>query len=228
MGSEAEGLAEFIDRPTPEEEIRSEERRRFRWYVILTTLVALVAGTVIGRFGFQPVESTSDEPLAPPAAWNTVRPAPSEGTFPPSPTPALLRVYVSGAVEVPGVVEIPQGSLLRDALDAVGGPTVDADLNAINLATPLHDNDHVIVPTLSTNVETETTPPTVGENLININTASAAELETLPHIGPARAQDIIDYRETHGPFASIGEIQQVKGIGPSTFADIEHLITVGP
>jgi competence protein ComEA len=143
----------------------------------------------------------------------------------------LLQIYVSGAVTTAQVISVPKGSLVVDAVDAVGGAAPDADLDALNLAEPLNNYQHVLVPTRSTPAP-ESTPPPAAEvttpDRVNINTASAAELETLPHIGPSRAQNILAYREAHGPFNAIEEIKNVKGIGDATFADLAPLITVSP
>ena len=139
-----------------------------------------------------------------------------------------LSVYVTGAVVSPGVVAVPAGSLLADAVEAVGGVTSEADLESLNLAAPLMDNQHIVVPRRVVQATVETATETgSGNALVNINTATSAELETLPHIGPAMAQRIIDYREANGPFARIEDVQNVAGIGESRYADLAPLITVG-
>jgi competence protein ComEA len=146
-------------------------------------------------------------------------------------TPELLQVYVSGAVTTAQVITLPQGSLVRDALEAIGGPAPHADLNAINLAEPVRDYQHVLVPERAheSAVGAKTVPAAeTSSTRVNLNTADAAELETLPHIGPSRAEDILAYRETNGPFTSVEEIKNVKGIGDATFADLAPLITVDP
>jgi competence protein ComEA len=149
----------------------------------------------------------------------------------PSPTPAPIRVYVSGAVRSPSVCELPVGATVEDAVGAAGGPTADADLACINLALELQDQQHVHVPK-----EGEADPPPVlsgggseqgGTGPININTATADELETLPGVGEVTAQRIVAYREENGPFESIEEIQEVAGIGAKTFEGMRDLIAVG-
>jgi competence protein ComEA len=181
------------------------------------------------------------------------RPAPKPIELAPPPTPVPLRVYVLGAVVTEGVYELAPGSIVRDALAAAGGLTERADAGALNLAQPLSDGDRVEVPEIPPTrtpppptvtvgpgtptptpapTETETPLPSrgitipVAGGLININTATAADLETLPRIGPALAQRIIDYRTANGPFARIEDIQNVRGIGPATFDQIKDLITV--
>ena len=155
-------------------------------------------------------------------------------TPPYTPTPAPIRVYVSGAVRMPAVYELPLGSIVQDAVNAAGGPTSDADLDHINLALELCDQQQVYVPRRG---ETNPPPPVSGgdpassgqeETLVNINTALAAELEILPRIGPALAGRIVEYREANGPFETIEQIQNVPGIGPATFEGLKDMITAGP
>jgi competence protein ComEA len=155
----------------------------------------------------------------------------------PTPTPAPLRVYVTGAVRQPDVYLFPAGSIVKEAIAAAGGATDDADLDRINLAVQLQDQQQVYVPRRGE--EARSVLPLVvgsaadGEDgrsgsvpFVNINAASVAELETLPGIGPTYAQRIVEYRQANGPFAAVEEIMEVKGIGPGTFAKLEGLITV--
>jgi competence protein ComEA len=135
---------------------------------------------------------------------------------------AQLAVYVSGAVVNPGVYYLPEQSRVQDALHAAGGPTVDADLDRVNLAQRLHDEDHIYFPTQGEEKVPLTNTTGSAGALI-----SAAELEALPGIGPTLAQGIVEYREGHGPFATIEEITDVQGIGQGIFEDIRSLITVG-
>jgi competence protein ComEA len=155
----------------------------------------------------------------------------------PAPTPEPLRVHVAGAVVRPGVYELGDNSRVEDAVDAAGGFVVEADKNALNLAAHLEDGERIDIPYVAGFIPdeaegfvviTEGTPsPLAGEELVNINTASLQELDTLPGIGPTIAQRIIDYRTRNGPFATINDIVNVPGIGSATFAEIQALITVG-
>jgi competence protein ComEA len=152
----------------------------------------------------------------------------------PTPTPAPLRVYVSGAVQTPEVYFLPPGSLVRDAIRAAGGPAPDADLNRINLARELSDQQQIYVPRRGE----ENPVPVISEGvpartastrpLININTATVEELQELPRVGPALAQRIVAYREMYGPFQTPEDLMRVSGIGESIFAAIRDYITVGP
>jgi competence protein ComEA len=157
---------------------------------------------------------------------------PPSATPPPTPTPRPLRVHVAGAVERPGVYELRAGSIVLEAIEAAGGPAPGAEPGRINLALELRDQQQVYLPAAG---EPGAPPPVSGGvgggkgggEAININTATPAELEALPRIGPATAAKIVAYRETNGPFESIEEIQDVPGIGPATFEGLKELITVG-
>jgi competence protein ComEA len=154
------------------------------------------------------------------------------------PTQAPLQVHVIGAVLRPGVYIFAEGSRVQDAVTAAGGATSDADLNALNLAALLEDGQQLNVPSsVGAGAAPSPTagfrvlpppasPPTPGAQLININTASAGELASLPGIGPTTAQRIVDYRTQNGPFARIEDLLNVAGIGPATFDNIRALITV--
>lgn len=142
-----------------------------------------------------------------------------------TPTPRPLRVYVSGAVQQPDVYVLPPDSILKDAVMAAGGPASDADLDRINLASPVTDGQHVYVPRLGEEdlpVEPPSRLPASGK--VNINTADAASLESLPGIGPTLAQRILDYRQASGPFERIEDVMEVSGIGPGIFEQIRDLI----
>ncbi len=142
-----------------------------------------------------------------------------------SPSPATVVVHVAGWVRDPGVYELPEGDRVIDALRAAGGPRRGADLQALNLAAPLADGVQILVPRRSAGGTTPAGPSQAG-GAININTASAAELEALPGIGPVLAQAIVDYRTENGPFTSVDELEEVSGIGPATLEEVRDLVTV--
>lgn len=156
----------------------------------------------------------------------TAAPLPSVTPTLPTSTPGPIRVTVDGAVVEPGAYTLPPGGLVDDAVRAAGGPTADADLERINLARALHNGQRVHVPRFGEILPTPTPYGLSADGRIDINLADAALLETLPGIGPAIAQRIIEYREMNGPFATIEGIQEVSGIGPATFEEIKDLVTV--
>jgi competence protein ComEA len=170
-------------------------------------------------------------------------------TLVPTPTEAPMVVYISGAVNRPGVYSLPPGARIADAVQAAGGTLPVADLDAVNLAARLADEDHIIIPRKG-----EAPPAPVQSNprqsgvrsgpnptpapasaptsasrgsKINVNTATAAELEALPGIGPALAARIVAYRQANGPFHSVEELRRVQGIGEAILARIRDLVTTG-
>jgi competence protein ComEA len=147
--------------------------------------------------------------------------------------PVSINVYVTGAVLHSAVYALPQGSIVRDAMAAAGGATKDADLIAINLAAPLEDGEQVTVPakspdgtsTVVSSTSSASSTSTVHAR-ISINRGTLADLDTLPGIGPVKAQAILDYRAQHGLFKRLEDLQNVKGIGTKTYEDLKSLITL--
>lgn len=144
------------------------------------------------------------------------------------PTQAHAVAYIVGEVINPGVYEFQPGMRVDDLISRAGGPSSRADLSLLNLASMVTDGQKITVPAFGD-------PPVAVENagktaplpgLIDINTADMGELTSLPGIGEDRANAILSYREAHGGFRSIEEIQEVNGIGKATFEEIKHLITV--
>lgn len=141
-----------------------------------------------------------------------------------SQTPALITVHVIGAVEKPGIYQVPSGSRVYEAINQAA-PKPEADQSAVNLAQVLSDGQQVVVPLIGENREIGHDAATAG--LINLNTASAAELaDRLPGIGPTLAQRIVDYRQQYGRFRAIDDIKNVPGIGDKRFQELKHLLTV--
>ncbi|MFC7405956.1 helix-hairpin-helix domain-containing protein [Georgenia alba] len=144
-------------------------------------------------------------------------------------------VHVAGEVREPGVVELPGGSRVADAVEAAGGARQEADLGAVNLARVLVDGEQVYVPLVG-----EAAPPAdagaagldpggaagAAGGLVNLNTATAAELEELPGIGPALAASILEWRDLNGAFATVEDLDLVSGIGPATMEELRPLVTV--
>jgi competence protein ComEA len=190
---------------------------RAAFLVVVGAVVFVVIYTILKR----------PEPASPPLVI-TLQPRPTDE--PATPTPATINVYVSGAVENPDVYPLPLNAIVKDAIAAAGGATDEADLDRINLALHLADQQQVYVPRKG---EAAPPPPdgaapAAAAEMININTASVEELDKLPGIGPSIAKAIIDYRTTKGPFKQIEDINEVKGIGDALYAKIKDQITVGP
>ena len=134
------------------------------------------------------------------------------------PTPSPLTVHVDGAVTNPGVYTLPPGSRAEDAISAAGGL---AGESSINLAMPLSDGQQIIVQEKAS--ETAAEPAT--DPLIDLNSATQEQLETLPGIGPARASAIIDFRDRNGPIRFLDDLLLVSGIGPATIESLRPLVT---
>ena len=143
----------------------------------------------------------------------------------PAPTQAPLVVDVGGAVKMPGVYTLAPGSRVQDAITMAGGLTPEADPSTINLAAKLRDGQKVLVPAIVAEIAPAASLPDAAYP-IDLNTATVAELDSLPGIGSTRAQDIIAYREAHGEFKSIDELKQVGGIGDTIFERIKDFIFV--
>jgi competence protein ComEA len=145
---------------------------------------------------------------------------------PTTPVPTPLMVHVSGAVRSPGLVSLPAGSRVVDAVTAAGGATSAADQSGINLAARVIDGQQIVV---ATRGAAPTNPPAAGGAAatapVSLSTATAAQLETLPRIGPALAARIIAYRDAHGGFRSVDDLGQVGGIGPKTLAGLRDMVT---
>lgn len=178
---------------------------RYRWAVVVLLAVPLAVGigVLIGQ------RTDDPDPLV-------IEP----GTL----TPGELQVYVTGAVNNPGVYPLSDGSRWIDALAAAGGATAEADLTRVNLAKRAADEDEIVVPRVGD-------PAVLGasqapESLVNINTAGVDALQALPGIGEVRAQEIIQSRTTEGAFAAVEDLVTRKLVSQSVFDQIAAMITV--
>ncbi|MGI9824792.1 ComEA family DNA-binding protein [Agromyces sp. Marseille-Q5079] len=145
-----------------------------------------------------------------------------------------LLVHVLGAVAEPGLVELDPGARVVDAVAAAGGFTADADPAGVNLARPVVDGEQLVVFAIG---ELPAAPAAGGagaasgggaasDGLVHLNTADVAALDTLPRIGPALAQRILDYREANGPFTSVDQLLDVTGIGDAVFSGLAELVAL--
>lgn len=150
--------------------------------------------------------------------------------------PEEISVYICGNVKSPGVIKVQEGTRLDKAIEMVGGAGEKADLNAVNLAYRLIDEDMIYIPEKGEKPQEagKTTPgvstiKNVTENRsgkVNINTAGESELDTIQGVGPATAKAIIQYRNQIGAFNSIEDIKNVKGIGDAKYSSMKDSITV--
>lgn len=146
-------------------------------------------------------------------------------------TPAPARtviVHVVGAVRRPGLYELPEGSRVDRAIRRAGGPKKKAALELLNLAAPLADGQQVVLPTRATSsaavAAAEGVATTGASSPVHLNTATFAELDSLPGVGPVTAQKILDYRQAHGAFQSVEELDAVAGIGPTRLEQLRELV----
>ena len=147
-----------------------------------------------------------------------------------------ITVYVSGEVNKPGIVTLNEGDRLATAVEMVGGTTDKADLNGINMAIKVQDEMHYIIPKIGDVVKNNNSEIVSNDNTnqaeasktsqININTATIEELDTLPGVGEATANKIVNHRSENGEFKSIEEVKNVNGIGDKKFEEIKNLICV--
>jgi len=192
----------------------------------LTGLVIVVAVTLVGaglwymRSLPKPVAIAASSPAA--GATGSAVAASASPSGPP------IIVDVTGWVREPGVYEFAQGDRVIDAVERAGGAKPNADLSGLNLAAPLTDGTQVVVPKTggaAAGATGSAGSATTG-GLININTASAADFESLSGIGEVLAAAIVDYRTQNGPFAAVDDLEDVSGIGPATLEEIRDQITV--
>lgn len=190
-------------------------RRGLRALAVVGVLAVLVAGLLAWR------------------ARPTAEPVPPG--LPEAPVPSTIHsgqpsivVAVAGRVRRPGLVRLPAGARVADAIDAAGGVQPGTDLSFVNLARKVSDGELILIgiapPAGAAAVDSGSTG--AGGGPVNLNTATLAQLDTLPGVGPTLAQRIIDYRGKHGGFRSVEELRQVDGIGDARFADLKDLVTV--
>jgi len=216
------------EEPAPGGVRRPRDKRRLRWAVswraagTAALAVSLVVGAVVLRsVALTPgsaVELPEPAPLATAGSGATDAPRPTA-----SAGPGLVVVHVVGAVAGPGVVRLPVGSRVLDAVAAAGGATGDADLARLNLARPLVDGEQVVVPRPGDpDAAPEGTPAGGPAGPLDLNTATPAQLDELPGVGPVLAQRIVARR----PFRSVDELDEVSGVGPTLLERLRPLVRV--
>lgn len=176
------------------------------------------------------------------ASTSRAGPEPGSTTTTALPVDVPIVVYVAGAVVAPGVYPLPGDARVEQAVVAAGGLTADADTDAVNLAGFLVDGSRVYIPRVGVPVPALVTPsasPGGGPGFdaapggtaaptgpIDVNRATAEQLDELPGVGPATAAAIVDHRESNGPYASLDDLLDVRGIGPAKLDAIRDLISV--
>lgn len=170
------------------------------------------------------------------AVWWTSPAGPGRATAAPAATVTAgaavpvgeVTVHVGGAVRTPGVVTLPDGARVTDALAAAGGATLEADTSRLNLARILQDGEQVLVPTPDdpSGEAAAATGGITADGRVDLNRATAGELETIPGVGPVLAARIVAWREEHGRFTEVGQLREVAGIGERTFQGMVDAVVV--
>jgi competence protein ComEA len=210
-------------------------RRQALTAAALVLAVVFAAAHFLGRSGsggssYSADGSSGDAPtLSTPAGTSEDDAAGAEtGAGAAATAPAEVVVDVAGAVRRPGVYHLSQGSRITDAIARAGGMTPHAEAASVDLAAPLADGEQVLVPSA---VAAAAAPAPAGPSAaptasapVDLNTATAEQLDALPGIGPTTAQKIIDYRQQHGPYTSIDDLDAISGIGPAKIDSLRGLV----
>ncbi|TFD33163.1 ComEA family DNA-binding protein [Cryobacterium cryoconiti] len=236
---EPDPVVAALDRLAPGARGRAPVRMRIGvGAAVLLLILALAAAVVVSAVGQQSghrivAPSDTGEGQSGGAERDADAGGPSDSLASPE-SAAIIFVHVLGAVRRPGLFELSTGARVMDAVAAAGGLTETADPSGANLARKLTDGEQLYLPQVG---ELPPGPPAGAGSgggaaaggaatLVNLNTATLADLDTLPRIGPAMAQRILDYREANGPFASVDDLRNVTGIGEKTFEGLSTLVTV--
>lgn len=217
---------------------RAPERRRGRLGVgaaIVLLIATLVTAVVISAFA-QPAERPLHGAIGVPGPSGSATSGPASGSTSAEESEAApsMFVHVLGAVNNPGLFEVSAGARVMDVVSQAGGLTASADQAAINLARLLADGEQLYVPAIGEAPPAAAPGPAAGTPAgpagapapkVNLNTATSADLDTLPRVGPMMAQRILDYRTTNGPFVTIEDLRNVTGIGEKTFEALKDLVT---
>lgn len=228
--TEPEGAAvpetrEVAGRPLSEAAQPPRRRLTLNHLVVVAVLLLCGVGVAVAAM----TRSSATEVPVEPVSVRSSLPEPT------SPPPVVMqRVHVAGAVQEPGVVSLPEGTIVQDAILAAGGLTADADPAQLNLAAPVSDGMQIVIGTAAEpkgEVVGGGPPGGVGggggeRSLVNLNTATQEELESLPGVGPVTAQAIIGWRNDNGEFSAVDELQEISGIGPKTFEKLRPLVRV--
>lgn len=209
---------------------RAPERARLRIGVgaaVVLLIAALVTAVIVSALGQQAGHQVVEPVGSGAGAGNPTDPAASSGA-----PGGIIFVHVLGAVRRPGLFELRDGARVMDVVAAAGGLIDTADPAGVNLARIVGDGEQLYIPQLGEaqpGAPPGAAPGTAGGatgGKVNLNTATAAELDILPRIGPAMAQRILDYRDANGRFSSVDDLRNVTGIGDKTFESLKELITI--
>jgi competence protein ComEA len=228
---------DVVDRPPPRRgwssTVLDHVRPWVEWFGLGRVVAAAVTivALVVGGWWLLQTPAAPTEAGLPFATTTTAGSAPTSTATASTtaPVPTLVVVHVAGAVARPGVYEVRGDARVHAAIDAAGGALPDAAPGSLNLAAPLTDGERIYVPVVGEDVPPPAAPaPTASTPAgpVDLNRATATELDGLPGIGPATAQAIVDHRTANGPFAAVDDLEAVRGIGPAKLEAIRQLVTV--
>ncbi|OUZ07358.1 hypothetical protein BHE97_17375 [Aeromicrobium sp. PE09-221] len=202
---------------------------RRRWgdrHLAVVAVLGLAAAVLVAWWVIAGRPAEVDDP-APLASVGASESSADPGDAAGAETSGELVIHVTGEVQTPGIVVVPAGSRVHEAIDAAGGVAGAPDLSTLNLAREIQDGEQIVVGGPPAGPEGGAAASGAGAGgLININTADSSTLEELPGVGPVTAQAIIDRRADHGPFRAVEDLLDVKGIGEATLADLRDRVTV--
>lgn len=220
-----------LPRPAPP---RSPSDRVREWVVwfgpgrLVATALAVIAVVVGGTWLLKASPSRTEDAL--PFATHSSTTTITIATVPSTTIASSIVVYVAGSVAVPGIYRLAASARVNDAVLAAGGADADADLGVVNLAAAVHDGERVYVPevgeAIPPAIEAAPAAGTSPSEPVNINSATADQLDVLPGVGPATAAAIVAHRLQHGPFQTVEQLGDVRGIGPAKLDALRGLVTV--
>jgi competence protein ComEA len=224
-----------LPRPAPPRSLHERLREWVVWFGpgrLAATALAVIAVLAGGTWLLKGSPGRAEDQL--PFAATSTSTANASITSTTATTTAIATttvVYVAGAVARPGVYTLGAAARVTDAVAAAGGAGADADLGVINLAAVVTDGERIYVPKVG-----ETVPVVVGDaravgdttpaGPVNVNTATADQLDVLPGVGPTTAAAIVAHREQHGPFQTVEQLGEVRGIGPVKLDALRGLVSV--
>ncbi len=197
--------------------------RRLLATALLALVVLVVAWRHVASSGGASAASLRVAPVVPAPQGVTEQGAAGPGARG-GPVAPLLVVDVAGAVRRPGLVRLPKGARVSDAVARAGGLTAHAERDAVNLAAPVSDGQQVLVPARGSPGSGAPGGAGAASGPVSLSSATAEQLDTLPGIGPVTAQKIIDYRAQHGSFTSVDGLDAIPGIGPARIAELQGLV----
>ena len=195
-------------------------------------VVVIAAALVLRALGSSPGEVVMLPGTTPLATATHPKGTPADGSATPAASAAApdVVVHIVGRVAHPGVVTLAPGARVADAVKAAGGLRRDADVTHVNLARPVADGEHILVPKVGESAPPAAPAGTTGSTpggRLDLNSADATALDALPGIGPVLAQRIVDHRTDHGPFRDVASLSDVPGIGPALEKKLADLVSVG-